>query len=133
MAFFGIGRKDDVLDLTEKFRREQAQAREIKQEAGYSAPSSSTTQTTEAAKPAAFSPFGSFFGGTNTAKAEEPKDDGYINVSTGMTASTEEKKRKLAKRLVDMTNRIEEMDNKIYHLQQRIEVLEKKGAGGIGF
>lgn len=37
-----------------------------------------------------------------------------------------EKKQKLAKRLLDMTNKIEELSNQIYHLNQRIEVLEKK-------
>ena len=38
----------------------------------------------------------------------------------------EEKKNKLAKRLLDMTNRMEDLSNQIYHLKQRIELLEKK-------
>ena len=37
-----------------------------------------------------------------------------------------DKKQKLAKRLLDMTGKIEELSNQIYHLKQRIEVLEKK-------
>jgi hypothetical protein len=37
-----------------------------------------------------------------------------------------DKKQKLAKRLLDMTDKIEEMSNQIYHLKQRIELLEKK-------
>lgn len=42
----------------------------------------------------------------------------------------DEKKRRLAKRLSDMTNKIEELSNQIYHLQQRIEVLERKAKVG---
>jgi len=38
----------------------------------------------------------------------------------------EEKKQKLAKRLLDMTNKMEDMSNQIYHLKQRVELLEKK-------
>ena len=37
-----------------------------------------------------------------------------------------EKRKKLAKRLLDMTEKIEDLSNQIYHLQQRIEVLERK-------
>lgn len=37
-----------------------------------------------------------------------------------------EKRQKLAKRFLDMTEKIEEISNQIYHLNQRMEVLEKK-------
>ena len=37
-----------------------------------------------------------------------------------------EKKTKLAKRLMDMTDKIEDLSNQIYHLQQRMELIEKK-------
>lgn len=54
--------------------------------------------------------------------------------STGSTASdnlefgsdAEERRKKLAKRLVDMTSRIEDISNQIYHLQQRLDVIERK-------
>ena len=38
----------------------------------------------------------------------------------------QEKKQKLAKRFLEMTERIEDLSNQIYHLKQRIELLEKK-------
>lgn len=38
----------------------------------------------------------------------------------------QEKKKKLAKRILDMTNKIEGLSSQIYLLQQRIEVLERK-------
>ncbi|MEK6913463.1 MAG: hypothetical protein AABW47_02215 [Nanoarchaeota archaeon] len=37
-----------------------------------------------------------------------------------------EKKQKVAKRLLDMTNKMEDLSNQIYHLTQRVELLEKK-------
>ncbi|HTZ41736.1 MAG TPA: hypothetical protein VMC07_00820 [Candidatus Omnitrophota bacterium] len=37
-----------------------------------------------------------------------------------------EKKKKLAKRILEMTDRIEDLSNQVYHLQQRIDLLEKK-------
>jgi NAD+--asparagine ADP-ribosyltransferase len=44
----------------------------------------------------------------------------YVDMGEG------EKKNKLAKRLLDMTNKIEDLSNQIYHLKQRIELLERK-------
>lgn len=38
----------------------------------------------------------------------------------------EEKKRKLAKRISDMMDKIDELSTQIYHLQQRLEVVERK-------
>ena len=38
----------------------------------------------------------------------------------------EEKRKKLAKRLIDITEKLEDLSNQIYHLGQRVEVLEKK-------
>lgn len=40
--------------------------------------------------------------------------------------SAEERKRKLAKRILDMSNKIEELSSKIYKIQQRLELIEKK-------
>ena len=51
------------------------------------------------------------------------------NVSWDNEAPTQEygdKKNKLAKRLFDMTEKIEDLSNQIYHLKQRVELLEKK-------
>jgi len=43
------------------------------------------------------------------------------------SGSAEDKRKRLAKRLIDMTNRIEDLNSQVYHLQQRVELLEKKG------
>jgi peptidoglycan hydrolase CwlO-like protein len=61
-------------------------------------------------------------------------DIGYLGEMVGAARddseseydSSEEKKKKLAKRIYELTDRIEDLSNQIYHLQQRIELLEKK-------
>jgi len=42
------------------------------------------------------------------------------------SSTLQERKQRLAKRLKDMTDKLEDVSNQIYHLQQRIEVLERK-------
>ncbi len=64
-----------------------------------------------------------FFGAVGNSVREE--NSGLIEGD-----SPEEKRRKLAKRLMDMTKQIEELSNQVYKLQQRIEVLERKSNGG---
>ena len=52
---------------------------------------------------------------------QEQDQEGYIDVK-----AAEEKKKKLAKRLLDMSEKIEELSDQIYHLRQRVEFLERK-------
>ncbi len=62
-----------------------------------------------------------FLGNLASASTKTQPEE-YIDVSGGL----EEKRRKLTKRLMEMTTKMEELSNQIYHLQQRIEVLERK-------
>ena|SRR5271157_1958492 len=39
---------------------------------------------------------------------------------------SEERKKKLARRLMDITSKLEELTTQLYHLQQRVEVLERR-------
>lgn len=59
---------------------------------------------------------------SDLASSATPTDSSDFEVS----GNANEKRKKLAKRLIDMTARIEDMSNQIYHLQQRIDLLEKK-------
>jgi prefoldin subunit 5 len=43
-----------------------------------------------------------------------------------ISANIEDRRAKLIKRLTNMTDKLEELSNQIYKLQQRIEVLERK-------
>ncbi len=44
--------------------------------------------------------------------------------------NSDEKRKKLATRLMDITEKLEEISTQIYHLQQRVEVLERKTRSG---
>ena len=45
---------------------------------------------------------------------------------SGKPETPEEKKQRFVKRIVDLTDKMEGLSNQVYHLQQRIELLEKK-------
>ena len=105
MGLFGFGsKKGDVVDLAERFK--QQKKREAQQATSSSSSSSSGSSS-----------FSMFDSGNKAQETDSENID---------LASADERKKKLAKRLVDMTTKIEDLNNQIYHLQQRIEVLEKK-------
>ncbi|MAH03692.1 hypothetical protein CMI39_03315 [Candidatus Pacearchaeota archaeon] len=110
MGLFGFGKKDKIVDLTKKYKKQQEEGSQIQEE--------NKEQTSSG------TPF-SIFGGT-IPKSETQSSD-YIDVSE----TAEDRKKKLAKRFLEISSKLEELSNQIYHLQQRIEVLEKKaGVGG---
>ena len=112
----GIFRRKDkgVLDLTEKYRRDQERAAEMQPE--------SVSSTSES--PGSFG----FLG--DMASASSSSSDTTDNYPT-VGGSVEERRRELSKKLLNLTEKMEDISNQIYHLQQRIEVLERKsGVGG---
>ena len=107
MGLFNFRKKPDVLDLTKRYKEQQEKE--------------TNTKSPESASQNAFSFLGDLAGAGKPAEPEE-----YVDISNNPT----EKKRKLAKRLMDMTTKMEDLSNQIYHLQQRIELLEKKNSVG---
>jgi len=107
-------KKDRVIDLSERYRKQQARAEEIKQES-QNLPKNNSEG------------FGFFGAIANTVSKNNEDNSEYVDMP-----AVDERRKKLAKRLMDMTEKIEDMSNQIYHLQQRIEVLERK-AGVKGF
>lgn len=103
MAWFGR-KKDKVIDLGKRFKE---------QEKKLEAPSPVSNDNVAS---------GLGFLGDIASSVSKSDDSGYIELSN----NTEDRKNKLAKRLLDMTNKIEDLSNQIYHLKQRMEVLEKK-------
>src|SRR3989344_6852906 len=104
MGLFGFGSKEkDVVDLAERYR--QKKERE-------------TALAEVAEKKSASGPF-SFFDSSEGTSEQETTDSSDSD-------SPEERKKKLAKRIIDIITRLDDLTNKIYHLQQRIEVLERK-------
>ncbi len=91
-------KKDKVIDLT-KYKKQQEKLSEIKKE---------SSQDTNL----------SFLGNLASSSTSQQSD---FDVS-----EPDERKRKIVKRFMETTNRIEELSNQLYHLQQRIELLERK-------
>lgn len=110
-----FGRKKEIVDLGERYRKRQEQTERIRE-----------VQTSSATKQEpSVSPFSLF----DTVAVNPTASSGSSNFSGDESAN--ERRRKLVKRLKDMTEKMEELSNQIYHLQQRIEVLERKaGVGG---
>ncbi len=140
MGFFK--RKNRFLDLTKKYEKQQARAEEMRPPQAY--PETFPTEMSTGGKDVRESSDSSnagglgFFGAiadtiskndtsatTGMTSENQGLNSDYVNIS-----SVDEKKRKLAKRLLDMTTKIEDLSNQIYHLQQRIDVLERKSGVG---
>ena len=111
MAFFK-SRKKGVVDLTERYHKQQEKLAELKADR-------EEARNENSQSGGAFSFLGNLAGSGSSSADSEPSE--YIDAS-----SSEDKRKKLAKRLLDITNKLEELSNQIYHLQQRIELVEKK-------
>ena len=109
MGLFNFGKKPDVLDLTKRYKKQQE--KEVQNQ---------TSTENQSSSQNAFS----FLG--DLARASKPSEtEEYADMS-----GAEDRKKKLAKRLIDLTTKIEDLSNQIYHLQQRVEVLERKSGVG---
>ncbi len=60
------------------------------------------------------------------SNASSGSDVSWDNDSPAQNENRGEKKQKLVKRFLEMTDRIEDLSNQVYHLKQRVELLEKK-------
>ena len=109
--FMAIWKKknDGYVDLTEKMKKKQERVENF--QSNVSEPK--VQEETPNSNGNGF--LGGFFGGGSSSTPIETN-----------TESSDEKRKKLAKRLMEITSRMESMENEIYHLKQKLEVLEKK-------
>ena len=117
-------KKKKVLDLTrykERFSKEEPQEEEIKDLTQNS--NSQTASTNPATTGSSGGFFGNFFGfGGSSSSAESAPQ----TAAESSTSDLDERRQKLVKRLTYMTDKLEELSNQIYKLQQRVELLERK-------
>ncbi len=107
MGLFGK-KKDKVVDWSERYKVQERRAVASKKQEN----SSELGFLGEMAK------------GTSNSTSN---DISWDNDNSNSTKDyVQEKKQKLTKRLLDMTDKIEDLSNQVYHLKQRVEVLEKK-------
>lgn len=129
MGIFGIRKKRDVIDLSERYNRQKEKLKERQEEqkefvssfqtyGGESENKSSQTETNN------FGFLGNLASASSSNNSSNYGNENSNNYYAG--SDNEEKRKRLAKRLMDMTEKIEDLSNQIYHLQQRIEVLERK-------
>jgi len=105
MAWFK--RRDKIIDLSQYYKKPQEKVTQVQED-------SSPAKTQEASSAGMFN----FFGTMASANKNSATEDETIH--------PDDKRRRLAKRIMEVTEKIEELSNQIYHLQQRIEVLERK-------
>jgi chromosome segregation ATPase len=120
MGFLGFGKKKDFVDLGKKMKEQQERSQVISPEMQPS--SAGTEENVEGG----LGFLGNLASSVSSDNSSSESSEEYVDVSVGVG----EKKKRLAKRLVDMTEKIEDLSNQIYHLQQRVEVLEKKSGVG---
>ena len=116
MGLFGSKKNDKVVDLSNYYRKQQERINSLKENQQMNESSSSVPVASENSSSGMFGIFG---GSTPSAIPVE-------NSSQDSLSDSEDKRKKLTKRILDMTNKLEEVSNQIYHMQQRIEVLERK-------
>jgi len=107
MGFFGK-KKEKVVDWSEGYRAPRRRTA-----------SSSNSQTNDSVADLGF------LGNMASSNASTSSDISWDN-ETPVQEDFREKKTKIAKRLLDMTDKIEDLSNQIYHLKQRMEVIERK-------
>ena len=109
-------KKDKIIDLTEYYNDRQRETSQTKEVLDLTQSSNNSSNTNTAS-----SGSGSFFGGIF---GDANKTSTYGSGESSLDPDA--KRKRFAKRLKDMTDKMEDISNQIYHLQQRIEVIERK-------
>jgi len=107
-------KKDDVVDLGERYRRQQER---IAQE------SAKPVEEAQEAAPTFFQGLVNAAQKQNEEQAQVKEQDDEV---MDLGDSIEKRRQKLTKRMMEVTSRLEELSNQIYHLTQRIELVERK-------
>jgi hypothetical protein len=129
MGFFS--RKNRVVDLTEDYKYDKKHPIE---DMKVPSPTSTPAESQETSSGGFFNFFGNSNSSSSSSSSSNTSSSPYSSSSDSSvddsssvdSIGADEKRRRLAKRLKDMTDRIEEQSNQIYLLQQRIDLLDKK-------
>jgi hypothetical protein len=129
-------RKSDIIDWSSNQRREP---KVVVSPRKSSYPNSFSSSSSNFNKPSPQESSGgafSIFGGADVAStAKSSSSPNYVDFSGSSGSSNnsdnsegeaEDRRKKLTKRIMDMTDRLEELSNQMYKLQQRVELLERK-------
>ena len=117
MGIFNFKKKKKVVDLSDQLRKKQKKLEELKSEFSEGKNNVGEAQTVSSEKTSEFVPF-PFFGSSDTELNSKTSSESDVG--------TDDTRKKLSKRLKDMTEKLEDLSNQIYRLEQRIELVEKK-------
>jgi len=120
MGLFGK-KREKVIDFSERYGMSNKKLATSKTSTARQASSSSSSDS--------YSNLGFLGDMANSSSASTSDNISWDNEPSSSSETVGEysqKKQKLAKRLLTMTDKIEDLSNQIYHLKQRIELLEKK-------
>ncbi len=106
-----FGKKEKIVDLSGRYKAE------VKKQAKSSSGSDRDNSN--------LGFLGNLASGSDSGSSSS-SDVSWDNDAPAQNENRGEKKQKLVKRLLEMTDRIEDLSNQIYHLKQRVELLEKK-------
>ena len=114
MGIFGFGRKERILDLSVRTPEQKPAVLEK--------PMQKMQESGIPAKPMGF------FDSVKLQQHQQEQMQNRVSQSetNGNSESAEEKKQKFMKKFQETVERLETISTQLYHLQQRIEVLEKK-------
>lgn len=116
MGLFGFGNKrNKTLDLTERYVKEKERLANLKENIASAKKENPDNQNASGL---------GFF--ANLSSSVQENNSLSSSSENSANSDTEERKKRFTKRIMDLTDKIEELSNQIYHLQQRIEVLERK-------
>lgn len=127
MGLFGFGKKGekDVIDLAERYRKQKEREKQMNSD------STTSQETSESATPFSFFDSGTSDSSFSSNTSSDRTNSDFIDLSN--TGTNSDRRKRLAKRILDLTTKVEELSNQIYRLEQRIEVLERKsGPGSFG-
>lgn len=117
MRFFK--KRGHVVDLGERMKKQQQRAEELRSEISQEKPIPTLDNLNNESTGGSFF---SFLGNGNSPSSPSPEP--YRDLSN--SEESDEKRRKLAKRLSDITEKLEELSNSIYKIEQRLDLVERK-------
>jgi len=132
-------KREDFVDLGAQYKKRQEKISNLKE-------SLSESQGEGSESPNAYQEnssggiFGIFGSANSSSNSSTEQNSNYADFSSqGSDPETEgsldgmnEKRKKLTKRILDMTQKLEDISNQLYRLQQRVEVIERKSGVGNG-
>ncbi len=126
MVFSRFRKKNKIVDLGERYRKQQEKVSRIKEEISESNQNKDFSSDSGNSTSNPFSIFG-IGSSVNSNNSNSTQNDVLdLSSNSNYNSGLNDKRRKLSKRILDMTGKLEELSNQIYRLEQRIEVLERK-------